>query len=338
MEPEEGVTKDLFSDGCAVKRRLVPGTPGTSPVEGDGVDVEYCLLSINGNLLPDEPATQARLTLSASDMIEGWWACLCSMTVGEQARLRVAPSRAYGDAGWPPRIPPHATLDFRLTLQAVHRRPQPLQQRSTAEIAELAGRAKTHGNDLFQKQRYAAACKHYLRASMILDTKTDEASSAELKSLQIAVNNNMAACHVKLQSHENVLTCCGRVLALDPKNAKAYYRRGLAHERLNRLAEAEQDLALAVQYAPDDHAAKKDHSRITQLLQKKREEEREMCQRMLGTKSGQLSDKLDKMSRRKAKTTHKKDTPIPPLPPTGIQELCESDGENSGENTGKASQ
>ena len=65
---------------------------------------------------------------------------------------------------------------------------------------------------------------------------------------------NMAACYLKLDRHREAADMASMVLAVDAKNAKALYRRGVARRRLGQTAGALEDLERAMKLqegAPD---------------------------------------------------------------------------------------
>lgn len=49
-------------------------------------------------------------------MIKAWDIGVASMKVGELSQLICKPEYAYGSAGSPPKIPPHATLVFEVSV------------------------------------------------------------------------------------------------------------------------------------------------------------------------------------------------------------------------------
>jgi FKBP-type peptidyl-prolyl cis-trans isomerase len=55
-------------------------------------------------------------TLGAGHVIQGWEKGVATMTKGEKAVLRCAPTYAYGSSGAGGLIPPNATLEFELEL------------------------------------------------------------------------------------------------------------------------------------------------------------------------------------------------------------------------------
>ncbi|KAL6049348.1 Peptidyl-prolyl cis-trans isomerase FKBP14 [Balamuthia mandrillaris] len=85
---------------------------------GDTVAVHYIGFLQDGtpfdtSLQRNEPL---KLTLGQGAVIEGWEQGLLGMCKGERRRLTIPPHLGYGDAGFPPVIPPKATLHFAVEL------------------------------------------------------------------------------------------------------------------------------------------------------------------------------------------------------------------------------
>ncbi|KAI0285112.1 peptidyl-prolyl isomerase, partial [Russula aff. rugulosa BPL654] len=53
--------------------------------------------------------------------IKGWDEGVLQLTEGSKAILRVSPDYAYGTRGFPPVIPPNATLEFEVELLEIKR-------------------------------------------------------------------------------------------------------------------------------------------------------------------------------------------------------------------------
>lgn len=63
--------------------------------------------------------TPFEFPLGAGMVIKGWDQGVLGMKVGETRRLTIPPELGYGANGFPPIIPPNATLIFTVTLQGI---------------------------------------------------------------------------------------------------------------------------------------------------------------------------------------------------------------------------
>lgn len=111
-----------------------------------------------------------------------------------------------------------------------------------ADRMRLVVKNKEEGNELFKggNLKHAAARYHKAlsHAAKFFDlSKEDE---AEVNALKTTLYINLATCYIKLCSWEQVLRNCNEALALDPNNAKAYFKRSQYHE----LAKKDFDEAL----------------------------------------------------------------------------------------------
>jgi len=88
---------------------------------GDVISVHYTGKLADGtkfdsSLDRGEPFT---FTLGAGKVIKGWDQGLVGMKVGEKKTLVLSPELAYGKNGYPPVIPPNATLTFDIELISI---------------------------------------------------------------------------------------------------------------------------------------------------------------------------------------------------------------------------
>lgn len=97
---------------------------GTEAKSGDSVKVHYV------GTLPDGKEFDASkkhgqpfdFELGAGRVIKGWDQGVAGMKVGGKRKLTVPPSLGYGARGFPPVIPPNATLNFEVELLEVKKK------------------------------------------------------------------------------------------------------------------------------------------------------------------------------------------------------------------------
>jgi FKBP-type peptidyl-prolyl cis-trans isomerase len=101
---------------------LEPGTGETARV-GDTVTVHYIGTLENGTQFDSSYTSgqPASFALVSGGLIQGWVEGVDGMQVGEKRRLVIPPHLGYGAGGYPPVIPPNATLIFEIELLGVNR-------------------------------------------------------------------------------------------------------------------------------------------------------------------------------------------------------------------------
>jgi FKBP-type peptidyl-prolyl cis-trans isomerase len=95
---------------------------GPAAKRGDRVAVLYVGTLENGtkfdsNLNRDDPF---RFPIGAGKVIKGWEQGVAGMKVGGKRKLIIPPYLAYGEQGYPPDIPPNATLIFEIELLKIN--------------------------------------------------------------------------------------------------------------------------------------------------------------------------------------------------------------------------
>ncbi|KAJ9479549.1 Hsp70/Hsp90 co-chaperone CNS1 [Pseudozyma hubeiensis] len=132
---------------------------------------------------------------------------------------------------------------------------------------EVAAQFKTQANDYFTAKRFREALGFYTQA--IDSSPTDTALTETLHA-------NRAACHLELQNYGMALRDTSRVLELNGRNEKAYYRATRALIALGRDEDAVKCATLGLEVNPENEAIrglkKKAEGNIASA--KKREEEK----------------------------------------------------------------
>lgn len=80
----------------------------------------------------------------------------------------------------------------------------------------------------------------------------------EYRFLMANVYVNISAVQLKSKNYNSVIDNCGRALALEPSNVKAFYRRGLAHASLGNSSSAKADFLSALKLSPNDKDIRKE--------------------------------------------------------------------------------
>ena len=159
------------------------------------------------------------------------------MKIGEKAEFYILPEYGYGKQGSPPKIPGNSVLIFEVELFEI--------DLSTADMTvqekiQAANQAKDEGNAAFKTGDIPKALSAYKSASGFLSNLENPETSQEeeIKALQVSVNSNLAACHLKVKDGKAAVDCCKEVLTLDPNHPKALYRLFQGQVLLGEFEEA----------------------------------------------------------------------------------------------------
>jgi tetratricopeptide (TPR) repeat protein len=134
----------------------------------------------------------------------------------------------------------------------------------------LALAAKARGNQHYARQQYDEAIAEYSRA--IAHCPVGEDAGAEEAKDHLAVFfSNRAAAFLMQSRHAECVADASASLSLQPTNAKALSRRAKAHEALDQLAEAVEDLKALVALDASDRDAAKNLVRVEKALNEKNE-------------------------------------------------------------------
>ncbi|HLK39624.1 MAG TPA: FKBP-type peptidyl-prolyl cis-trans isomerase [Polyangiaceae bacterium] len=106
--------------GDLVKETLKVGT-GAEAKTGDRVTVHYVGTLTDGSKFDSsrDRGEGFRFRLGKGEVIQGWDQGVAGMRVGELRKLTIPAQMGYGARGYPPVIPPNATLVFEVELLSV---------------------------------------------------------------------------------------------------------------------------------------------------------------------------------------------------------------------------
>ncbi|GAB2233165.1 hypothetical protein Droror1_Dr00002383 [Drosera rotundifolia] len=126
---------------------------------------------------------------------------------------------------------------------------------------EMTEKKKEEGNALFKAGEYAKASKKYEKSAEYIETVSDEEKN-QSKALKISCNLNNASCKLKLKDYKQAEKLCTKVLELDSRNVKAFYRRAQAYIHLVDLELAEIDIRKALGIEPDNREVKLEYKAL----------------------------------------------------------------------------
>jgi len=159
---------------------------------------------------------------------------------------------------------------------AIARLPPEPDAKNTADHATTKGKVseavddEDEGEDDENAQDIPEDSKEAAPPSSCAMMPGEEAVYAEIDALRVVLNINLATSYLKLEHFQEAVDACTRALKGEPTNAKALYRRGVAHEKLGgwshlnsslkdfqKLDELDRTGLLAPSYGPEIKAALK---------------------------------------------------------------------------------
>ncbi|KAI8611294.1 hypothetical protein BC830DRAFT_1141737 [Chytriomyces sp. MP71] len=143
------------------------------------------------------------------------------------------------------------------------------QQQMMERRLEQALLHKEKGNAYFKKAEYEKACNSYSRSLSAYGHQENalEPLPAHVKEGLVTVLNNRAMTRIKLGQHALAEADCTGVLALDAKNVKALWRRGVARREVgSNLKGAMEDLERAKVLEPGNKAVREELGRVEVLM------------------------------------------------------------------------
>ncbi|KAK4687726.1 FK506-binding protein 1, partial [Tremellales sp. Uapishka_1] len=106
----------------SVLQKIAPGDGSSFPKKGDSVTIHYTGKLTDGTVF-DSSVTRGqpfKCTIGVGQVIKGWDEGVPQLSLGEKAVLTCTPDYAYGSRGFPPLLPPNATLTFEVQLLGIN--------------------------------------------------------------------------------------------------------------------------------------------------------------------------------------------------------------------------
>lgn len=202
------------------------------------------------------------------------------MKKGEACEVHCTDSAAFADAelGLKPSANPIV-----FSLELVDFEKIDLYTLQEAERVAHCSRRKEFGSKFFQGGESRRALKRYQHvtsALAYLDHWKDASAKADATALRRLCHLNAAACWLKLEVWREAEVASGNVLAEEPDNVKALFRRGRALQELGEYREAERYVRKALGLEKENKEAARLLVKLRQLVKSEADQQKEMFSRM----------------------------------------------------------
>eukprot|EP00897_Mesotaenium_endlicherianum_P005890 jgi/Mesen1/5329/ME000266S04519 len=223
-----------------------------------------------------------------------------SMKASERSLIHVQSSLAYGSEGSFsfPHVPPDSELVYEVELIGFE---NPKEGRSVAEMTveeriAAADRRRAEGNELFKNEMYEDAAKQYEMAIGHMNDDFMFQMFGKYRNMANAVRLpcylNLAACFLKLNRFDDAIGHCSVVLAEEPNNGKALFRRGKARAALGQTETARDDLQKANKLSPKDKAILKELQALKEEDKKSLEKQKRLYKGMFTSPPKAASERI----------------------------------------------
>lgn len=139
-----------------------------------------------------------------------------------------------------------------------------------AEKLDFLNLIKESGNHFYRAGNFVNSARKYKKVTryynFFKDHLTVEKEIQSLDSFQLVNLTNLAATELKLKAFNDVRFSCNAAVKIDPKNSKAFYRRGVANLELKNYELALDDLKMAHRLLPGNKTVLKEFDRAKNYL------------------------------------------------------------------------
>ncbi|KAL2717503.1 peptidyl-prolyl cis-trans isomerase FKBP8 [Vespula squamosa] len=285
---------DILGNGQLKKKIVREGQNGIRPYTTD-----YCTLKIIGKLEDGTIVEEhENITIQSGDVeiIQGLDLAITLMRVGEIAEVEVASRFAYGTLGKEPNIPSNATIWYTVELKSVELETD-IDALSINQRKEIGNKKRERGNWWFARDEPTIAIQCYRRAldflfpsknyaNSLIDESEESVTDTELQALledRMKVFNNLTAAQIKTQAYDAALKSVENVLACQPLNIKALFRKGRILHLKGEHSLAYTTLLQAAKLEPESKAIQQELAILKEKNVKDLQHEKILYRKMLGT-------------------------------------------------------
>lgn len=299
--------ENITEDG-GVKKRILKHGEGNPPPEGAIFRIHY-----NAFLeYADEPFDSTRLRnrperykLGKGQVIEGLDIAVATMKKGELSQILVGPDYAFGKLGVVPRIPPNATVMFKLELLNFVEHagiedydlmtPEERDQVPFSDIVKFVDVERQLGLQQYREKAYNRAFAHYKKAATLLENRQvkDRQEDEEKGDKLCTLFTNMAVCKSKQNKFGSVIKYCSSGRQYKPNNVKLLFLQGKAFRKSSEFDAANDLLKKAQRLEPNSKDINHELQELDRDIKRFSEVEKTMYSRMFAS-PGQTEEESKK--------------------------------------------
>lgn len=290
-------------DGSVLKRRIADRGNYQKPKDaGSAMLTVEAATDETGTPLPGfRGPTELVITVGDGEICDALEYAVLEMAEGERAVVTCSKPEMCADAqlGLECLATSESALKVLLTVRLDEfENGKPSWDMSIEEKVEYAIERKDVGAKLFKAQRYGLALARYTRVAEFLRSYIQVPEGGE--DVAKLCDLNRAACMLKLGDYFGAKAVCTSVLAADPANVKALFRRASAYLELHEFSEAITDLRRLLELEPGN----KDAQRLLPQAVRGAKQEDKKASSMFAKMNKAFSGLADEETRR---TQEKKD-------------------------------
>ncbi|KAL2733579.1 peptidyl-prolyl cis-trans isomerase FKBP8 [Vespula maculifrons] len=286
---------DLLGNGQLKKKVIREGLYGKIPPSR----TDYCTLNIIGKLEDGtivEEYENITIQIGDVEIVQGLDLAITLMKINEIAEVEVASRFAYGTLGKEPNIPSNATIWYTVEVKSIEFEAD-VDSLSINQRKEIGNKKRERGNWWFARDEPTNAIQCYRRALDYLfppksygnspfDETEESITDTELQSLledRMKVFNNLTAAQIKTQAYDAALKSVENVLACQPLNIKALFRKGRILHLKGEHSLAYTTLLQAAKLEPESKAIQQELAILKEKNVKDAQHEKNLYRKMLGT-------------------------------------------------------